>query len=186
MTRSGCRCARQAQGGLPCTESPAGVAQSAEQPSCKRQVSGSNPLTGSQVKPCSPSACSGEIGVSAAKSRDRCQRSQERSQCAAGTSTSHSKITLQRRSIAARSISGSTRVCRSSSLTRSGCGPGSSSLSAQPGNSRSRVLVTGSAPTAIRLSATVATIFAVSSGPASATVPEVSIEMLVTGASAAS
>ena len=27
----------------------AGVAQSAEQPSCKRQVSGSNPLTGSQV-----------------------------------------------------------------------------------------------------------------------------------------
>src|SRR5580700_99938 len=33
---------------LPCTESPAGVAQLAEQPSCKRQVSGSNPLTGSQ------------------------------------------------------------------------------------------------------------------------------------------
>ena len=29
--------------------SPAGVAQQAEQPSCKRQVSGSNPLTGSQV-----------------------------------------------------------------------------------------------------------------------------------------
>jgi hypothetical protein len=29
----------------------AGVAQSAEQPSCKRQVSGSNPLTGSQVTP---------------------------------------------------------------------------------------------------------------------------------------
>ena len=29
---------------------PAGVAQSAEQPSCKRQVSGSNPLTGSQVE----------------------------------------------------------------------------------------------------------------------------------------
>jgi hypothetical protein len=28
-------------------ESPAGVAQLAEQPSCKRQVSGSNPLTGS-------------------------------------------------------------------------------------------------------------------------------------------
>jgi hypothetical protein len=47
------------------------------------------------------------------------------------------------------------------------------------------VLVTGNAPTAIRLSATVATIFAVSSGPASATVPEASIEMLVTGASAA-
>jgi hypothetical protein len=50
MTRSGCRCARQPQGGLPCTESPAGVAQSAEQPSCKRQASGSNPLTGSQPK----------------------------------------------------------------------------------------------------------------------------------------
>jgi hypothetical protein len=30
--------------------SPAGVAQLAEQPSCKRQVSGSNPLTGSQVE----------------------------------------------------------------------------------------------------------------------------------------
>ena len=28
-------------------EVPAGVAQLAEQPSCKRQVSGSNPLTGS-------------------------------------------------------------------------------------------------------------------------------------------
>jgi hypothetical protein len=28
-------------------ESPAGVAQLAERPSCKRQVSGSNPLTGS-------------------------------------------------------------------------------------------------------------------------------------------
>jgi hypothetical protein len=37
-------------GRLPCTESPAGVAQQAEQPSCKRQASGSNPLTGSQVK----------------------------------------------------------------------------------------------------------------------------------------
>jgi hypothetical protein len=41
--------ARQALGGLPCTESPAGVAQLAERPSCKRQVSGSNPLTGSRV-----------------------------------------------------------------------------------------------------------------------------------------
>ena len=29
---------------------PAGVAQSAEQPSCKRQASGSNPLTGSQAR----------------------------------------------------------------------------------------------------------------------------------------
>jgi hypothetical protein len=33
---------------LRCSESPAGVAQQAEQPSCKRQASGSNPLTGSQ------------------------------------------------------------------------------------------------------------------------------------------
>src|SRR5450755_4378769 len=33
-------------------ESPAGVAQLAEQPSCKRQVSGSNPLTGSQLDCC--------------------------------------------------------------------------------------------------------------------------------------
>ncbi len=30
-------------------ESPAGVAQLAEQPSCKRQASGSNPLTGSSL-----------------------------------------------------------------------------------------------------------------------------------------
>jgi hypothetical protein len=44
------------------------------------------------------------------------------------------------------------------------------------------VLATANAPTAIRLSATVATILAVSSGPASATVPEVPIEMVVTGA----
>src|SRR5262249_29550544 len=35
---------------LPCSQSPAGVAQQAEQPSCKRQVSGSNPLTGSQLR----------------------------------------------------------------------------------------------------------------------------------------
>jgi hypothetical protein len=38
---------RQVQGRLPCSKSPAGVAQQAEQPSCKRQVSGSTPLTGS-------------------------------------------------------------------------------------------------------------------------------------------
>ena len=37
--------------GLPCSEPYAGVAQLAEQPSCKRQVSGSNPLTGSQAQP---------------------------------------------------------------------------------------------------------------------------------------
>src|SRR5271165_4801947 len=43
--------ARQADG-LPCSESPAGVAQLAEQPSCKRQVSSSNPLTGSQFRGC--------------------------------------------------------------------------------------------------------------------------------------
>jgi hypothetical protein len=49
MARSECGCAHQPLVGLPCTESLAGVAQSAEQPSCKRQVSGSNPLTGSQV-----------------------------------------------------------------------------------------------------------------------------------------
>ena len=40
--------AHQAGGRLACTESPAGVAQLAEQPPCKRQVSGSNPLTGSR------------------------------------------------------------------------------------------------------------------------------------------
>jgi hypothetical protein len=45
--RSAWECARQGRGGLPCSESPAGVAQLAEQPSCKRQVSGSIPLTGS-------------------------------------------------------------------------------------------------------------------------------------------
>src|ERR1700745_4183444 len=33
---------------------PAGVAQLAERPSCKRQVSGSIPLTGSQVRPGCP------------------------------------------------------------------------------------------------------------------------------------
>ena len=43
--------ARQADR-LRCSESPAGVAQQAEQPSCKRQVSGSNPLTGSQFRGC--------------------------------------------------------------------------------------------------------------------------------------
>jgi len=47
--RSERRCARQGLGGLPCTKSPAGVAQQAEQPSCKRQVSGSIPLTGSTL-----------------------------------------------------------------------------------------------------------------------------------------
>jgi hypothetical protein len=45
-----------AAGRLPCTESHAGVAQLAEQPSCKRQVSGSNPLTGSRSEGvCTPS-----------------------------------------------------------------------------------------------------------------------------------
>ncbi len=45
--RSELKCARHGLAGLPCSESPAGVAQQAEQPSCKRQVSGSIPLTGS-------------------------------------------------------------------------------------------------------------------------------------------
>ena len=44
------RCAVHGPGELPCSEPPAGVAQQAEQPSCKRQVSGSNPLTGSHVR----------------------------------------------------------------------------------------------------------------------------------------
>ena len=43
-------CAGQPLGGLAFTKSPAGVAQLAEQPSCKRQVSGSIPLTGSQFR----------------------------------------------------------------------------------------------------------------------------------------
>jgi hypothetical protein len=37
---------------------PAGVAQLAEQPPCKRQVSGSNPLTGSPQRPTLPPQCS--------------------------------------------------------------------------------------------------------------------------------
>ena len=41
-------CAGRREDRLACSESPAGVAQLAEQPSCKRQVSGSNPLTGSR------------------------------------------------------------------------------------------------------------------------------------------
>jgi hypothetical protein len=40
--------ARQAPGSATMHQVPAGVAQQAEQPSCKRQVSGSTPLTGSQ------------------------------------------------------------------------------------------------------------------------------------------
>ncbi len=39
-----------APGSATMLEVPAGVAQLAEQPSCKRQVSGSIPLTGSQVR----------------------------------------------------------------------------------------------------------------------------------------
>ena len=47
---------------------PAGVAQSAEQPSCKRQVSGSNPLTGSQLRPDPSASMPGRNRHSAAKS----------------------------------------------------------------------------------------------------------------------
>ncbi len=43
-------CAGRRADRLPCSGPPAGVAQLAEQPSCKRQVSGSNPLTGSQTQ----------------------------------------------------------------------------------------------------------------------------------------
>ena len=91
-------CARQPPGGLPCTESPAGVAQLAEQPSCKRQVSGSNPLTGSQVSTACTNSRSDTDSVCAAKSAANCWR------------PCHSRIALAAASIAARSISGSTCV----------------------------------------------------------------------------
>ena len=60
-----------AGGRLPCSESPAGVAQLAEQPSCKRQVSGSNPLTGSTPRcPRSPGVTrSGTLGPNVSRSR---------------------------------------------------------------------------------------------------------------------
>ena len=66
--------------------------------SCKRQVSGSNPLTGSQVPrsgPGRPTAYPAHVGRSAVKSL-RLAR--------------HSKITFAAASIASRSISGSTCV----------------------------------------------------------------------------
>jgi len=66
--------------------------------SCKRQVSGSNPLTGSQVPrsgPGRPTAYPAQVGRSAVKSL-RLAR--------------HSKITFAAASIASRSISGSTCV----------------------------------------------------------------------------
>ena len=53
------------------------------------------------------------------------------------------------------------------------------------GKSRSSVLLIGKAPAAIRLSAPVATIRAVSSGPAEASLAESLIEIWVTGASGA-
>ena len=118
MTRSGCRCARQAQGGLPCTESPAGVAQSAEQPSCKRQVSGSNPLTGSQLRPDPSASMPGRNRHSAAKSAAK----------ASGWPVIRRSPSRQRRSPRARSPG--AHGCRCSSSGRSGCGRASSSLSA--------------------------------------------------------
>jgi 5-methylcytosine-specific restriction endonuclease McrA len=53
-------------------ESPAGVAQLAEQPSCKRQVSGSNPLTGSQASITRANTRSSGYGACAAKSAANC------------------------------------------------------------------------------------------------------------------
>jgi hypothetical protein len=79
----------------------AGVAQLAEQPSCKRQASGSNPLTGSQVKHDFASLRSGGTGLSAAKSAAKALHQ---------TVADHSKIALAAASIASRSISGSTCV----------------------------------------------------------------------------
>jgi len=93
---------------------------------------------------------------------------------------SSGRCTTSLRCWPARNLAACWRARRPHRYASAACQPGP-----LPGNSRSRVLVTGSAPTAIRLSATVATISAVSSGPASATVLEVSIEMVVTGASAA-
>jgi hypothetical protein len=49
-------------------ESPAGVAQLAEQPSCKRQVSGSIPLTGSTSRP-EPNVLSARASMSAPVTR---------------------------------------------------------------------------------------------------------------------
>jgi hypothetical protein len=75
----------------------AGVAQLAEQPSCKRQVSGSNPLTGSQASITCTNVRSDACSACAAKSAANCWNH-------------YSKITLAAASIAARSISGSTCV----------------------------------------------------------------------------
>jgi hypothetical protein len=96
----------------------AGVAQSAEQPSCKRQVSGSNPLTGSQVKP-SPSA----------SMRARIDRVQTRCPAkASGWPVTRRSPSWLRRSRHARSPG--AHACRCSSSARSGCGQASSSPSA--------------------------------------------------------
>ena len=57
-------------------------------------------------------------------------------------------------------------------VTRGACQAGVRSA----GDSRSKVLVTGRAPTASKLSATLATISATSSGPAVDSLPEVLIE----------
>src|SRR5260370_20893840 len=68
--------ARQAQGSASMHEVPAGVAQQAEQPSCKRQVSGSTPLTGSAPPGCLDALSPAKMrkregsGLSAAKRSD--------------------------------------------------------------------------------------------------------------------
>jgi hypothetical protein len=54
VSSSGRGRARQGWRRLACRQFPAGVAQLAEQPSCKRQVSGSNPLTGSDARVAGP------------------------------------------------------------------------------------------------------------------------------------
>lgn len=78
----------------------------------------------------------------------------------AAVACSSGSRTTRRRCSAARNLAARWWARRRHRCASAACQPG-----AGPGNSRSRVLVTGSAPTAIRLSATVATISAVSSGP---------------------
>ena len=81
---------------LPFSE-PAGVAQQAERPSCKRQVSGSNPLTGSQVL-CYQVRLPGHARPGL---RHRPGRSQWSQACSQGLRLArHSKITFAAASIA--------------------------------------------------------------------------------------
>jgi hypothetical protein len=97
---------------------PAGVAQQAEQPSCKRQVSGSNPLTGSQVKPSPSASLRGWDRPSAARSAAK----------GSGWPVTRRSPSRRRRSLDARYPR--ARACRCSSSGRSGCGRASSSPSA--------------------------------------------------------